>query len=115
MELKDYIANVLEQIKDGINISNHNESDVGVLANPAFKNCRFFEGDNYVIDPATKSYRKIINVDFDVALSSTTSKEAGGKAGIQVIGIGGHKGTQESSTSRVKFSLPVIFTDKRDL
>jgi hypothetical protein len=91
MDIKEFIAETLKQIIDGV-----------VDAQKYAKN------KNAVIVPWHDSQKV---VDFDVAVTVADSKETGGKAGISVWSIGANiNRTSEcssSTTSRIRFEIPV--------
>ncbi len=52
-------------------------------------------------------------VEFDVAVTATDKSEVSGKGGIKVftvgdVGAGGSRGSERSSVSRIKFSIPIV-------
>ena len=91
MDIKEFIAETLKQIIDGVIDAQ-----------------KYAKSKNTVIVPY-HDFRKVI--DFDVAVTVADSKETGGKAGISVWSIGANiNRTSEcssSTTSRIRFEIPV--------
>ena len=100
MELKEFIAETLVQIQEGVQDAikrrASEESSAGVI-NPVFGIDMDAAGDTHVQ-----------KVEFDVAVTVTEKSGGGGKAGIKVFSIelGGElsKGAEQSTASRVKFA-----------
>ena len=109
MELKDYVQNVLQQIGEGIAECNGEKGNGNsIIVNPALKNAQFFEGEMYAID-SQKCYTKVIKIDFEVFITATSNSETDGRIGISVLGAGGSLRSEQSTTNKVKFSIPVLF------
>ena len=109
MELKDYVQSVLQQVGEGIAACNGEKGrGDSIVANPALKSAQFFEGEMYAID-SQKRYIKVINIDFEVFITATSNSEADGRIGISVFGAGGSLKSEQSTTNKVKFSIPVLF------
>jgi hypothetical protein len=108
MNLKDFIAESLKEIIDGvIEAQKHYSANEGVI-NPADV---FYPGDTKVpVDRKTNVAPQLIN--FDVAVTATEGTETKGGIGVFVGAIGvGSQGKSESassSVSRIKFSVPII-------
>lgn len=102
MELKDFIAQTLIQIQQGvkeaIDKTKSNSTQRGYI-NPVWQ--------------GAVSDTDIQKVKFDVAVTVADKTSGGGNAGIKVAGIvdlGGGKtaSTESSSISRVQFEVPII-------
>lgn len=104
MELREFIAETLVQIQEGVQDAISRRSGTpqaaGVI-NPVFGTDMDAAGPDH-----------IQKVDFDVAVTVTEKANAGGKAGIKVFSIelGGEAGksAEQSIVSRVKFAVPLI-------
>jgi len=110
MKLEDFVAETISQIISGIKKTHNNAEKNGAAVNPrlARKTGTLSTGRMKV-----EARSPIHTVEFDVAV--TTMEEKGTKGGIGVF-IGpmalGSKGKSESSNtsvSRIKFSVPVVF------
>ncbi len=92
MELDEFISSTLSQIIKGVKDA---QDQYGDLVNP----CEF--GEN------------MKSVDFDVAVAVVENNSTDGKAKISVMGsgIGGAASakTIEKSSTKVKFSVPLIY------
>ena len=109
MELNEFVATTLKQIIEGVS-----EAQLGMkdraLVNPGIMG----EVAGTSI-PLAKGFGKssVQFIEFDVAVSATSTSEGGGSAGIAVLGFnvkgGGGGSTQEASLNRIKFSVPVAF------
>ena len=106
MDLKDFVSSALIQIIEGVNAAQASVTAGGSVV-PA--------GGG---DPRRRAWGEIFEqIEFDVAVVASSTSEVAGraKAGIQVLG-GGIEGSHiesSSSTSRIKFKVPVGFSQKR--
>ncbi|MGM9843622.1 MAG: hypothetical protein ACI30S_05300 [Muribaculaceae bacterium] len=114
MDLKQYIHEVISQIAAATNEINGGESDTRLIINPTLKEMRNIEGTKYAIYKEPGSFSldcatQLIDVEFDVAITSENNSEAGGKLGISVFGLGAYSGENNTVANHVKFTLPVLF------
>lgn len=111
MDLKEFVAETLKQIFDGVTAAQEDVKSSGGKINPNVvpRNLAKISTPHMVVrdgkgTPAT-------NIDFDVALTITDSSGKKGKAGLSVWGQGagmeGSSQTINSTVSRVKFSVNV--------
>jgi hypothetical protein len=110
MELKDFVAEALVQIQEGVQEAiarrSQNREATGAISP------QFFDFKS-AIDPDAGWDKYIQKVDFDLAVSASDKKGAEGKGSIKIFSIadvGGSK-TKSSETStvcRVKFTIPII-------
>ncbi len=109
MKLKDFISETLKEIIDGVSDAQKYYSEKGGLINPVLD---FTGADKAVVYYARDTQQIPQFIDFDVAI--TASEESGTKGGIGVwvgpvgAGIKGKSDTSNTSTNRIKFSIPVI-------
>lgn len=102
MELREFIAETLTEIQQGVQdaIRRRTGSDFRGAINPVWGI------DTNAIGPDC-----LQKVEFDVAVTVTEKSVGGGKAGIKVFSIelGGElsKGAEQSTVSRIKFSIPI--------
>jgi hypothetical protein len=111
MELKDFIAQTISQIMEGVKESQELAHQSGGAVNP--------KGQMYLVEDAApfmdKGTTRIGDfMHFDVAVEVTEGKAKSGGAKISVPTIGGLGGelneeTRNKSISRVSFRIPVIF------
>lgn len=109
MDLQEFVSGTLKQIVDSVIEANKYLKGKGGKINP------FLSGDiEFILKKGhlvTDNNRSVHMVEFDVALTATEGK--GTKSGIGVflgsVGLGsqGQSNQENSSTSRVKFSVPV--------
>ncbi|TWT93260.1 hypothetical protein [Stieleria varia] len=106
MELRTFIKETLVQICDGVNDAAQDVNIRGAIINPDGTQS---DGNTTYVNPGFR--RTVQNVEFDVALTTTEGKGTEGGIGVMVgtIGLGskGKSDTSSSSTSRVKFTVPV--------
>ncbi len=112
MELKEFVAQTLQQIVEGVKEAQNSVSQLGATINPngAFPNQR---GDViHIIAGEPSSTRTVQQVEFDIALGETGGSSAGGRIGVIFANIGFAGGskteTGTSAMNRVKFSVPVV-------
>lgn len=115
MKLNEFIETSLIQIIEGIKKAQKTTKEpdkVGTEANNINPDI-MYSADNA---PKGKYYatvdRNLVHfVDFDVAVTTDTTSEVKGDAGLRVAGIGIGAGVQEASqnsvVSRIKFQVPI--------
>ena len=105
MEIKEFVKEAIGDIADAIIEINTETHNKGVTACPSQLMRR---GDPFSI---TDDGRIVRNIDFElsVAVYGKNEANAGLKISIARVGIGGE--TANSTTSTIKFSIPVAFPD----
>ena len=110
MELKDFVAETLRQIIDGVKVAQEYGIGQGATVNP---NNIFYRADQGVVvlqDRETGAIAK--EIEFDVAVTVIEGTQTKGGIGVFVgpIGIGsqGQSNVSNQSISRIKFSVPVV-------
>lgn len=123
MDLKDFIANSLTQIAEGILAASEALADTDAEVNPTklvinSNNSQGFgrtlaENDLTALSPT----RVVERVTFDVAV--TTEGETKGNAGLKVgiasfgLNTGGELTDKTGQASRIQFAIPMVFPSKR--
>lgn len=99
MQLDEFVREVLVQVCKGVSDAKAPAMDLGARVNPT--------GVWNSMEQCFKT-----TVEFDVAITSETVAEGGGKAKLAVFNIGADLGasrqTTDSTTNRIKFSVPVV-------
>ncbi|MRK22944.1 hypothetical protein [Pseudomonas sp. JG-B] len=120
MELKDFIANSLCEIAEGILDANERLKGTDAIISPAHFQAFSTGAQAYgrtLGNTESKSTRIVEKVDFDVAIAveAGTSKNAGLKISIAAVGIntGGELKDKKGTASRIKFSIPMVFPSRR--
>ena len=105
MDLREFVRDTLVQIQMGVQdaITAHmaEAGSVGVI-NPVWG-----------ADANAIGAEHVQKVEFDVAVTVSNKVEGGGKAGIKVFSAfeasgEGKKALEESSVSRIKFTVPIV-------
>jgi len=108
MQLKEFITETFKQIVDGIVEAQDYGGPKGARISPGDLTCRTDQGLQFW-DKKTGEIATLI--EFDVALSTTEGTGTKGGIGIFVgpIGVGsqGQSDAGQSSSSRIKFTVPV--------
>lgn len=108
MELKDFVAESIKQIIDGVNDASGHAKANGAVVNPQ----RWGWNSNVQVKYDQKTGAAIETIEFDVAV--TASEGAATKGGIGVfmgavnLGSQGESENSNSSVSRLKFSVPIV-------
>ena len=108
IELKDFIAESLKQIIQGVEEAQKFAKVHNSKINP--KDI-FLSGENAIVTSRDEP-PKIIYIDFDIAV--TTGEIKGKEGGIGIfasaiqLGIKGQSGEEKSNVSRLKFSIPLL-------
>lgn len=119
MDLKDFVKESLVQISKGISEANEELKDTGAMINPLHVTINTDKSQAYgrtgkpAYDSAGSS-RVVEKVEFDVAVVAEAGEQtkAGIKLSIASIGLGadGQSNTKDKSESRIKFTIPVVFS-----
>lgn len=114
MELKEFIKTAITDITEAVS-ELQEELGNGAIINPSIPNPI---SNATVKDPDNnKVNRRISQIDFDVAITvgDTSTKESGGKLGIQILSakIVGESQTHTENMSRLSFSIPVVLPTAR--
>ncbi len=109
MELKDFVAESIKQIIDGVNEAKRFASENGAVINP-----RQWIGNVANVDAKRDSvtYAAIETIGFDIAVTAVEGKSTKGGIGVfaGAVGLGtqGLSENQTSSMSRIRFSVPIV-------
>lgn len=109
MDLKEFIRDTLTQIAEGAAEAQANINALGGEVIPHIRSGTYMELGKHGLLSTENGYAHMI--EFDVAL--TASEGTGTKGGIGVflgavtLGSGGESKTENSSLSRIKFSIPI--------
>jgi hypothetical protein len=99
MDLKDFVADVISQIQDGVTeaINRHDRRGTVGRINPKF--------------PEDKWKDLVQKIEFDIAVTESSKKSGEGGGGVQVHFFNasgkGSISKENSMTNRVKFTIPV--------
>ena len=114
MDLKEFTKEALIQIVEGALDANFKLSEL-----EAFVPYSNFGGTDatYVVDK-DKIKRLVVNVDFDVAITTTESEGTNGGVSLKVasllnIGGGGESKTENQIVSRIKYTLPLVLSKNK--
>ncbi|HKM56730.1 MAG TPA: hypothetical protein VJY33_25220 [Isosphaeraceae bacterium] len=116
MDLQQFVEETLVQIAHGIMAANKALEDTGAIVSP----------EKLMLVPPNRAADRnattkpgnppVHRVEFDVAVialsSSATSGGAGVKLAVLDLGTKGESGRKDTSESRIKFSIPMIFPTK---
>ncbi len=109
MDLRQFVAESLKQILDGVAEAQDYARDKGAWVSGAHSPGSAY-GDKASIGPNINTR----DVEFDVAVTTTRESGVEGGAGIFVAALGlgyqAQKGSSDIAVSRIRFSVPVIFT-----
>lgn len=104
MELKEFIAETLSQIVEGVQIAQ--SRDNGKNVNAAMAGADF---GGHLVNVGT--YGVATRVDFDVAVTAETKGGAGAKLSVFGIGAEGGAAHTAGTANRIGFSIPVRLPD----
>ncbi|RCS25832.1 hypothetical protein DUT91_03475 [Phyllobacterium salinisoli] len=104
MELKDFIAETLSQIIEGVREAQARED--GANINAAMGGAEF---GGQLVNVGT--YGVATRVDFDVSVTAETKGGAGAKLAVFGVGVDGGAGHTAGSANRISFSVPVRLPD----
>jgi hypothetical protein len=111
MELDKFISNSLKSIIKGIKESQDFANQNGARINP-YVDEHDFDKNQTTYFGNQEGARAVSKIDFDIAVTTSSSQETGGEGGINVysLKLGGKLSDKEinESVSRIKFSLNVV-------
>ena len=116
MELDQFISKSLKSIIKGINESQEFAKENGARINPHIES---FDQSKMLTTYYEKEdgARAITKIEFDIAVSASSSQEIGGSGGINVysLKLGGKLSDLEKneSISRIQFSLNVVLPNTK--
>ena len=123
MDLENFISESLKQIIAGVRSAQEHadQHPSGAAINPRGITAiqKDSEGRRHPHDMITKL--PIHQVEFDIAVTVTQSSHGKADGGLRIaalgIGIGGEKGSKDenSSVSRLKFTVPVVWPDPQTI
>jgi hypothetical protein len=110
MDIKEFTRETITQIVSAVREANELISDSGALIPTDY-----YQGSK-AITSFKDGEKNIIDIEFDVAVSAVESAKVGGGAGIKVasinFGLGADSQNENSTLSRVKFTLPLVLPEK---
>lgn len=113
MELKQFVAESLVQIFEGVQIAQDKLGDLGQICPVVRKDSI---RDANTIPALTSDGQPVEYFDFDVAVKIDDSNEVGAKVGISIasfnFGGSGKSVSSEGVVSKIKFRIPVVFPTK---
>jgi hypothetical protein len=121
MDLKQFVAETISQIVEGVLEADRRVGKVGAAVNPpnTVTNKRGDGPYGFYAGAEVKMFRPAVQeISFDVVVNATQGTETKGGIGIQVgsIGLGrsGRSESENSSESRVKFSIPLLLPNSKN-
>ena len=111
MELQEFISQTLRQIIDGVRDAQTHALQHGARVNPQVSAARVHAAKgNEIWDEQSRTVGR--EVQFDVAISTSEGAASKGGAGLFVgplaLGARGESESTDTSSSRIKFSVPVV-------
>ena len=110
MKLDQFVSETLKQIIDGVvNAQKHAESQ-GALVNPITATVSSGGGNNtHIYDSNTGALIEKIEFDVHISVSQESSSTGGGASvGEVTVATGLQTGEQNTSSNRIKFSVPML-------
>lgn len=107
MKLRDFVADALMEISHGVQTAIERRDKEGLVGRIS----PVFGGPSA---PAIDWTKLVEKVEFDLAVTETSSNEASGEGGLQILTVAklGAKGitkVEQSALNRIKFSVSVLF------
>ena len=108
MQLKDFVAESIKQIVDGVSDAMEHAASKGARINPERQ---VFNANNAGARSDPRNGASIETVEFDVAVTVTEGTQTKGGIGVftGVVGLGsqGQSEATNSSVTRLKFVVPI--------
>ena len=116
MDLKDFVADSLTQIIEGIKKAQEATAKTGAWISPAGSNITPRKETPIVQTAEGEGY--LHEVRFDVAITVSDEQKAGAGAGLRVfgakLGAEGNVAYQNAAVSRIQFAIPVVWPGQAD-
>lgn len=111
MELRDYVAETLVQVCEGVASAMKRLEGQGVIVNPNstfHSDGQFWIGKNKEHGPVER-WVQMIEMNVTTSVTESTEGDGGAKISVGVLSIGGGLKEQgaEQNTNTVKFSIPI--------
>jgi hypothetical protein len=103
VNLKEFVAETLEQIMEGVSAAKSKDGRVAVV--PEIKTAGMGPGMAVITAP-----RPVYTVEFDAAVTVSKKLEGELKGHLAVVGGSASDVREDSKVSRVKFSVPLDLT-----
>ena len=108
MDLKDFIKEFINAITNATNELKSELYETGVIINPPTNGG---SNNTFEVGGTQHTLRRVQNIEFDLALTTSTSTTGGGKGGLKIFVVEANVGVTHARTneeaSRVKFSIPL--------
>ena len=115
MELKEFIKGTITSIVEATSELQDEFESQSVLINPPSAQSG---GNVFQVGSENYTLRRVKEVDFDVAVTTSDESSKGAKAGIKVfsaeIGGSGKKSKGTENVSRVRFSIPLALKPTKE-
>lgn len=106
MELKDFVARTLVEIVEGVRSAQEQASKIDARINPT-------------LGPTQARSRRIVQVEFNVAISEISGTATTGRIGVLAGIVGattaGKSRSDRSAATTVRFSVPVVLPTESDM
>ena len=114
MNIQDFIRASIVQIANGVREANQELKENGAIVNPQNLVPNNGSSPHYGFISDTKEIARMVeSIEFDIAVTTTESTEAGGGLSISVaavgMNLGGRGSDSNTSISRLKFRLPIAW------
>lgn len=121
MNLQQFIKETIVQISHGIVDADKAVASTGAAVNPRdVAHNKSGEGPyGYYAEDKKGQYRRSVqSIDFDVVVTVSKDTETKGGIGIHVgaiaLGSSGKSGKEDSSESRIRFSIPLLIPNSKN-
>jgi len=111
MDLKEFIKETIGSIVEASRELQIKYKNEGVVVNPPVS---VTERDLFDEGSTRHTYRRVENINFDVAITANTETTGGGKASLKIFsieaGAQGELSKSNENVSRVNFSIPITLS-----
>ena len=115
MDLKEFVADSLAQIIEGIEDAQRRCAETGAWISPKGPKLPA-RSESPAMNAGGGDNQYLDDVKFDVAITASEGSSGGGEAKLQVLSVslggGGKVESQNSAVSRIQFSIPVVWPGK---
>ena len=115
MNIEEFVCESISQVMKGVKKAQVAAS--GIQGIVSHHNNSWAIGGGGDFDTCTN--RVVHEVHFDIAVTASESESKGGKAGLKIfsvgVGVSAQGGSENSSVSRIQFSVPVSYPGQENV
>lgn len=120
IKLSEFVGDAISEIVSGIDYAQGEIADTGANVNPPLRLAvtELAAAGVQVTDSDDGGYRRMITLDFDIAITATSNKERKSMIGVVSGALGAgmqeKRGGESGSNHRLMFSVPIALPEYKE-